>query len=831
MKLRAKLSLLLLPSIALPLIVFGSIAHVEQRKSVVEESLRQLDTLVDQIARHVEARVEAARADMILFSNSRILKDYLLVEDEAQRYQLFQPGLLKLFASYQRANPEYEEIRVLLPDGYEDTRSTLTDIPNLTEDEGETGYFRVLARAEEDLVTQLVPAADDGEPALLLSHRIELVDGSIDPILAQPKLRGYLVVAMSLAFLREHVREAQIGHGGHIEVLAGDGRVLFCSDIDHPHGPDPAPFFDDLFASAEAESIRRVEHLDGMDLARGKKVHESIYLYAGLPEAELLASTRQIALVALLLTAGSIVLTAAILYSVLRSLVLGPLEQLGEATRQIGSGNLVTNVGIRRRDEIGALAASFEEMGRNLQQSHEQIAYLAYHDSLTGLPNRRMFFEELERSVVYAARHGNVVGLLFVDIDDFKRVNDVLGHQAGDDLLREIARRLSGVVRPYDTVSRGESREPRNAVARVGGDEFLILLPDLGEPLQAAGVAKRILEKLAAPIRVDAQAVHVKASVGITTYPQDGDTAEELIRNADIAMYHAKEGGKNLHRFYTAEMNTVMARRMEMENALRRALAGDELMLHYQPQVDAASGRIVATEALVRWRSPELGMVMPGIFIPLAEDSGLIGALGDWVLREACRQNKAWQDAGLPAVPVAVNISNRQFSEEGLERKVERVLADTGLAPRYLDLELTETSIMMEPDKAAATLVALKELGVTISMDDFGTGYSSLSALKRLPIDCLKIDQSFVRDIGPAGDDAAIVSTIIVMSKSLNLLVVAEGVEEEDQLAFLCEHGCDRIQGYLMSRPVPAPEMEALLAARQSLPVPAEKPDPARDPG
>jgi diguanylate cyclase (GGDEF)-like protein len=822
--LRTKLILVLLPSIAVPLIALGSIAYVKQRANVEEESLRQLEAVVDQIDRYVDARIEAARADVVLFSNSRILSDYLLVEDEALRLQLFQPGLLKLFASYQRANPEYYEIRIVLPDGYEDTRATLTRIPNVTDEEGETEYFQVIEQAEEDLVTQLILSTDSGEPALLLSHRISLVDDSADPILAMPKLRGYLLVTMSLEFLADQVREARIGHGGHIHFVHSEGRVLFSSDSDHFHGSDLAPF-DDLYELARSGVVGRTLHDGEASLARGLEPHEDLYLYAALPEFELLASTRNLALVTLVLVAGSTVLTAAILYGVLSSLLLRPLAKLGQATQEIGRGNLVVDVGIRRGDEIGELAASFEDMSRNLQQSHEQISYLAYHDSLTGLPNRRMFSDALER-VAYTRRDEQILALLFVDVDDFKRINDLLGHQAGDEVLGEIADRLSSVVRPYDTVSRREAVQSSNAVARVGGDEFLILLANLSDPLQAANVAQRILDKLAVPMQAGGRKVHVNASIGITTHPHDGDTAEVLIRNADVAMYESKQHGKNQYRFYTAEMNAALIERVEMEHALRKAIECGELMLHYQPQVDTNTGVIVATEALVRWNSPERGMVMPGAFIPLAEETGLIVPLGDWVLQEACRQNKAWQDDGLPPIPVAVNISNRQFADDALEAKVERVLASTSLEPRYLDIELTETSIMASPEKAARILMALKALGVRISMDDFGTGYSSLSALKHLPIDCLKIDQSFVRDIAPDAEDAAIVTTIIVMGKSLCLTVLAEGVEQEDELSFLREHGCDRIQGYLVSRPVPPAEMGALLHARQRYPTGAEKPNP-----
>ena len=823
MKLHAKLVAALVPLITLPMVALGWVAYTQQRDSVQSELLRQLRTRVEQIDREFHARLNAVRADTLLFSNSSVLKRYLLVESEAQRYRLLQPGLLKLFATYQDANPEYFEIRILLPDGYEDTRATTRHIDNVSDDEAASDYFEGMTEATDDILVQVAWNPDIDMPSVIASSRIALSDYSVDPILARPTLRGYLVVSMGLDFIADYVEDTL--DGGSVLFTDATGRPLFVPGV-ATHGfagtHMPGTALRHAAGDGSARPIR-IGYQDQVFRVTGRRMDDNLFVFAALSESKLLASTRHLTKVAVMLTLASLTCTAALLYAILRSLLLTPLARLGEATREIARGNLVTEVGIRRPDELGDLARSFEVMSLNLRKSHDQIAFLAYHDSLTGLPNRRLFGELLERAIASAERDDQVLAILFLDLDDFKRVNDSLGHQVGDQMLNEVSERLSAVVRPCDWVSHEVPRDHGNTVARLGGDEFIVLLSALPTPLHAANVASRILDELARPICVGGNEIHASTSIGITTCPGDGRTAETLIKNADIAMYHAKTQGKNHYQFYAETMNKELVGRLALERSLREALTRQEFVLHYQPQVDTRNGDMIGVEALVRWIHPETGMIPPADFIPLAEETGLIVPLSEWVLREACRQNKAWQDAGLPPVTVAVNISARQFVREDLESTVRRVLAQTGLEARYLDIELTESSVMQAPEQAAQTLRALKTLGVKISLDDFGMGYSSLSALKRLPIDCLKIDQSFVRDITSNDDDAAITSTIIAMGRSLNLTVVAEGVERVDQFQFLRARGCDRVQGYLISRPVPADQIEAsFLVPGPAFPVDAQ---------
>ncbi|MDO8612508.1 MAG: PAS domain S-box protein [Dehalococcoidia bacterium] len=431
--------------------------------------------------------------------------------------------------------------------------------------------------------------------------------------------------------------------------------------------------------------------------------------------------------------------------------------------------------------------------------AEETIRHLAYHDGLTGLPNRTLFEDRLTVTLAQGRRKRRLAAVMFLDLDRFKVVNDTVGHAMGDRLLQSVAERLKALVRDGDTV------------ARVGGDEFTLLLPEVGRVKDAVEVAERILETLRQPWQVNGHEFHITTSIGIAMCPGDGEDAESLLRNADTAMYRAKDRGRDNYKLYAPAMNSKIAERLALENSLRHALERDEFVVHYQPQVNIETGRIVGVEALVRWQHPERGLVSPLEFIPVAEETGLIVPLGAWVLRTACAQNRAWQDAGLPPMRMAVNLSARQFQRRDLLDTVAGVLAETGLPPQYLQLEITEGAAMQDVDLTLAILRELREAGVQISIDDFGTGHSSLSYLKRFPIDVVKIDQSFVQDLTVDPNDAAIASTIIVMAHALNLKVIAEGVETAEQLAFLRERDCDEMQGFLFSRPAPAPELDQML--------------------
>jgi diguanylate cyclase (GGDEF)-like protein/PAS domain S-box-containing protein len=448
------------------------------------------------------------------------------------------------------------------------------------------------------------------------------------------------------------------------------------------------------------------------------------------------------------------------------------------------------------RDSAGKVAhyvGVFSDITR-LKESQDKLDYLAHHDPLTGLPNRLLFQDRLLHALGRATREGQQLAVMFIDLDRFKNVNDTLGHHVGDELLKQVAIAFGSRVREGDTL------------ARLGGDEFIVLLENVAGGFGARQVADKMMALFEQPFVVSGHELFVTGSIGISLFPDDGMDANLLVRNADVAMYQAKSRGRNGYQFYAPDMDGEGVERLRMEALLRRAIDRNEIFVHYQPQVEIDSGRLIGVEALVRWQNPELGLVSPVRFIPMAEETGFINQIGEWVLLEACRQMVRWDEAGLTVPKMAVNLSVRQVERGAMAAQVSEVLAATGLAPRRLQLEVTE-SVIMNTGDALAFVHALHAIGVGLAIDDFGTGYSSLAYLKQLPVDVLKIDRSFIKDIALDSNDEAIAIAIIQLGKSMNLSVIAEGVENEEQAAFLLRHGCTRAQGYLYGRPVGPEEL------------------------
>lgn len=421
----------------------------------------------------------------------------------------------------------------------------------------------------------------------------------------------------------------------------------------------------------------------------------------------------------------------------------------------------------------------------------EHLVRLAHYDNLTSLPNRVFFNEMLTKTLSHAKRHKKTLAILFIDLDRFKTINDALGHPMGDLVLKEIAARFTTVLRAGDVL------------ARLGGDEFIILLNDIAHPKYASPVAEKLLQLCAEPIKISAHEFFITTSIGIATFPTDGTSLEDLLKNADMAMYKAKKSGGGVYQYYTKEMNLEAHEHIQLEASLRKALTNNEFVLYYQPKLNLSDGQIKGVEALIRWENPELGMISPAKFIPLAEETGLIMPIGEWALREACRANKSWQMQGFNPISVAVNLSPKQFRHQDIDQLVAKVLADTGLDPQYLEIEITETAVMDNVESAINRLKEIKAMGVEISIDDFGTGYTSISYLKQFSVSILKIDQSFVKGLPENPDDVAITIAVIALAHSLGIKVVAEGVETPEQLQFLADHDCDLVQGYYLSPPLP----------------------------
>jgi diguanylate cyclase (GGDEF)-like protein len=467
------------------------------------------------------------------------------------------------------------------------------------------------------------------------------------------------------------------------------------------------------------------------------------------------------------------------------------------------------------------LAGAVHDITRR-KDNEEQIRRLAYYDPLTGLPNRLLFTEQLSRALAHAERHRGRIATMFVDLDNFKRVNDTLGHRAGDQLLREASARLSAVLRGQDSVARGSVDSGSDcSIARLGGDEFIVLLTDVTQAQDAARAARRLVDALDEPFIIEGTEIFCGGSVGVSMYPEDGADVDTLLMNADTAMYRAKARGRGAYQLYDKAMNESALDHLRMETRLRRAIERSEFTLHYQPRIDVVSGRIVGAEALIRWQHPERGLLLPADFIPLVEQAGLVIPVGEWAIETACAQSAKWHKMGLQTVPVAVNLASSHLREKGLPTLVALTLAKHGVPARCLEIEVTESILLADPELAVRIAQELAEMGVQLSIDDFGTGYSSMSYLKRLPLAALKIDRSFVRDLDSNPEDEAIVRAIIALARSLKLRVVAEGVETQGQLVLLQSMRCDEYQGFLNSHAIEPAEFAELLSQRQKHPAPA----------
>lgn len=835
MRLQSKLLLAIVPVIAMALLTLGWVVYSQLRENSEEEVVRAMDLFLTQTLQQSQSFIDTARANAQLFSSSSLIEQYLISETTADRINLMQPALLKLFASYQNAYPEYREIRLILPNGDEDTRLAPSGLANRSGNEADSNWFRSLQTSGNSFLAQIGQNPDDGTATLLAVQAIQLDDRARSPFQTKPRPRGYLAITSNLEFLRAQVVGQSVAGSGYLLAAGRDGSLLF-----DQNGTVSESEFQQLLLSIEqspGEKMIRINFKDVPMLLQSRWLDDELQLLAIFPESDLAAESHRLGIIVALVTLVAIYLTTLLFFAFLRSLVLGPLTRLRQMATAIGDGQLDMTIDIHRDDEIGELAAAFREMSskltismRDQQRSHARIEQLAYMDSLTGLPNRRLFMDLVAEAI--NRRHLDESGLavLFLDLDDFKRVNDTQGHDAGDVLLQEVARRLKNCVRTSDAVSSIPPSDDdavlpivedmgalfsddcaSTRVARLGGDEFIILLPDLSCVSDATQVAERIIAALGEPITLNGRNFVVGTSIGIATYPADASDVDALIKCADTAMYEAKRHSKNTYRYYGDSLQFSIDARLELENDLRIALREDSFCLAYQPQYGPGNDRIVGVEALLRWTHPERGVVAPTTVIPVAEESGLIGELGEWVLREACRQWQEWNANGVAPACMAVNVSQRQFSLCNMVKVVTRALEDHSMPGCALELELTESCMMEAPADVVATLNVLRAMGVRVAMDDFGTGYSALSVLSALPLDRLKIDRSFIDGIEPDSDNDKIVSAVIMMARGLNLETVAEGVETDSELRYLRDRQCDVFQGYLLSRPLPAEKLTELL--------------------
>jgi diguanylate cyclase (GGDEF)-like protein len=625
-------------------------------------------------------------------------------------------------------------------------------------------YFRAQLNNDGIYIGQLA-RGPTGSAKLQFSRRLNAPDGSFD---------GAAIVAVDANYFVSAYEAAEFGQQGVLGLIGADGIFRVRRTGDTVFSGDRIDYASVVAGPAAAEKAATVSTSSWDGVRRYTSARE---LY-GFPLAVLVGLSKDEQLIA---AQGD--RFGSLMWALVASALTVPLVTLlGYVNWQLAQSRL-------------------RETQSKLELA-ERTEYLAYHDGLTGLPNRSMFSKLLAQRISESRRDDKQLAVAFLDLDRFKQINDTLGHEAGDQLLKEVATRLRGCVRGSDTV------------ARLGGDEFVLLLPELSDSTYAATIAQKILSVIASPFTLIGQEFRITTSIGISTFPQDGLDEQTLTKNADIAMYQAKEEGKNTYQFYSEKLNANSLERLTLESSLRHALERKEFTLHYQAKRDIVSGRITGMEALLRWQHPDLGTVAPMKFIPIAEETGLIVPIGKWVLTTACLQNIAWQNQGLPRLCIAVNLTARQFADEHLLADVTSILAATGMEPNLLELEITESMLIHDAEATRRILMGLKALGIRIAIDDFGTGYTSLATLQRFPLDTIKIDRSLIRAIADSPEDTGLADAIIAIGKSLSLTVVAQGVETKDQAEFLRTHACDELQGFYFKRPLPVEQFTQLLEAQ-----------------
>ncbi|MDH4317354.1 MAG: EAL domain-containing protein [Desulfobulbaceae bacterium] len=809
MRLHSKIIALTTPVVILCMITVGVVSFTYLRKTIRDSAYGAAQNALEHTESKIVSLYETAETNMRIFASSSVLTNYLLTDNEQERFTLLQPTLIRLFSGYLKANPEYYEIRVIMPDGFEDTRVVLHDFPNITDEEKNSVYFKTMQNSHGEFFTTTYTNPDNDRAAFLIAKKFLLRDPNLDPITSTPSLRGYLAVTVDLQSLAQYLHPSHNQYGINFLITNRRGKVLFNSLPGKDLISIPNRLLEQVADHTHMEKPFITQYDQLSHHIFSKTIHGEFIILAMIPEKDLFASSHHLGLLIALITLLFSVAFSSLLIFLGRKFIVSPIMELRNAASEMGEGNPDIEL-LLSNDELGELGHSLIEMNRQLHESQAQIRHLAYHDSLTGLPNRIMLQEFLKRALAGAQRHKELLAVLFVDLDDFKRINDTLGHKTGDDLLKKLAARIETAVRHTPLISHSNLNRESDQVARIGGDEFIIVLPCIERHSDAAQVARRLLEALSQPFHLDEHQIHVTVSIGISIFPADTDLPDELIRLADIAMYHAKEKGKNNYRYYSSAMNTHAVKRQFMEMELRRALEHKEFVLKYQPQVDPCSGQVRGLEALIRWQHPKRGIILPDEFMALAEESELIIPIGEWVVNTVIAQHRVWLDRRTVFLPISINLSTIQLLDANFEKILRRIIAHFNIPASLLQIEITENALIKAGDNARRSLFSLRETGIRICLDDFGSGYSSLTNLTNFPIDKLIIDRGLITNVVSDTKDGELVSAIIKAAKTLGLTVTAKGVEHRDQLEFLKDRGCDLIQGFYFYRPLFASEVEEL---------------------
>ncbi len=808
MLLKPKIALLIFPIIIVQIIVLIAPSFLLYQAKFGAQMEAHISDSIAQVEHSLHRQIKAIEADSLFFSENLLVNQYLRA-DKNSRLNVLQDALKKQFSAFMDAHPEYMEISLLMADGAEEVAALKEGVNNRSANEQQALYFKNISRSPADIEITPLLNPDNRQWVLVAARKIFQQEVTKS---ASKNVQAYLIIKINFDFLDYLFNYNSFLNNGFIMIHDATG-VPIKVQGDHQAA---SHFLATSFAPISSQEKVQVRDWSADEVAYlvgRKKLFKDLFYTAGWPKSELQQLLKSIALTSLLSALPVIILSTLLLFWLLNRLLIKPILQLTLNARKMGKQKGQWTFQPTSRDELSELAETIKEMGQGLIKQTQKVHETAYIDSLTKLPNRRQFTDDLEYHYGQTQSTLPDIALLFIDLDGFKQVNDSCGHGVGDHLLVIVAERLKNVLRASDRINytAGTATTKEHKIARLGGDEFTILLQGIKDRQSVELIAGRILRTLNSTITIAGKEFVIGASIGIAIAAEYGDSAVDLLKNADTAMYEAKARGKNTYSFFNKSAAQKSIERMEIKEALRRAINNDDLQLAYQPQICTKTGKMVGCEALVRWRQPEKGWIAPSVFIAIAEESGLILPLGRQILLKACQQIKQWQEMGYVTVPVWVNVSCVQLEQENMQRVIMDCLEKTALSPESLAIEVTESSIMQGTD-SIVQLEKIQAAGVRIALDDFGTGYSSLSALRGLPIDELKIDKSFINDLHNSEDGKAIVSAIIAMAHQLNLQVVAEGVESAQELAFVKQKQVDIIQGYYFSKALPAEEFAEKLA-------------------
>ncbi len=814
MRLQHKLFGPMLLITVIPLMLIGGAAYqfvINTTKDSITNNVRDISqTLIPSI----NDRIINAEANLKLFASSRLLQDYINQGDE--RFSLLQPALLRQLRDYQYVYPDYFSIQLILNTGEVDSAVDNRKYSDVAFDQSDWGFYKLLSKTPLDKVITQIEKSDGHDSGYRVNSGLVLASKQDGQTLDQKKAgRTYFTLSMSLNFIQVLLNGLSNDESNLYLVSDSHKRILYSSDKKN------------RFSSVDLNSVQEdSEGFISFSSSEDKfylakfKLKAGLHLQSLVPVSRFNLSANRLASIIVLAVIGVLFFIMLLSFLYLRQLVLNPINVLRSIVTDIGKGKMDSPVQLQNRnDEIGELSGSILEMRGNIESNNNKIEQLAYFDNLTGLPNRITLHNELAVSIERSKRHKRSFALVFLDLDNFKTVNDTLGHDSGDLLLVETANRIKRSLRIEDYIVRNKrDLESSSLVARLGGDEFTILINDISDLETIDIPLTRLLNGLSKPFIIKGQDISVGASIGVATFPEDGEDVSELLKNADLAMYEAKRKGKNCYSFYSQEMNIAVKERHALESHLRKAIENKELYLQYQPRLTTNSNQIDGFEALLRWENPTLGLVYPTQFIPIAEQNLQILPIGEWVLRQTCLKIKHWISIGYVDICVSVNVTSVQLYRSDMYDLLKGLLNFYDIPGTSLELEITESGLLEDEGHAINELNKIRTLGIRIALDDFGTGYSSLSYLRILPIDILKIDRSFIFDINTNDDTINIFESIVELSKKLKLKTVAEGVENIKQHQKMISAKCDYVQGFYYARPLTEEDADAYLTSRPILP-------------